>query len=287
MLKIIQMETTNLCQGKCIFCPHSQLSEFGTMEQSLYEKILKEASQLPPLQKFIPMGTGEPMMDEKIIPRIKLARKMLHRQTLIEFYTNGSLLTKKIIDKLVDVKSLHISISLNGACTETRKKLMGLDDFDHVMGMICYLAKRGMSYSVTLLKEPFIKREELLRLIDTLVNLPGRKAEWYGSLSNLNFAGAMFEHKRNGGSPCARAIEHLTVMWNGQVNLCCMDYSGRKNFGDLNKNSILEVWRSPERQKYIRYHLEGRGNELPLCEECNCADVEECAGCDKEEINGG
>ena len=49
----------------------------------------------------------------------------------------------------------------------------------------------------------------------------------------------------------------MTVMYTGLVNLCCMEY-GKVIFGDLNKQTIQEVWESPFRQMYAKAHSEAK-----------------------------
>jgi hypothetical protein len=61
----------------------------------------------------------------------------------------------------------------------------------------------------------------------------------------------------------------MTVLWDGKVNLCCMDPLGRKIFGDLNHQTVAEVWLSKERQRYATMHTEGRGAECEVCRDCN------------------
>lgn len=281
MLNVLQVETTNICQAKCKFCPHSKIKDFGIMDDGLYSKILKEASKLPPLYKFIPVINGEPFLDKKIVERIELAREMLPPITGIEIYTNGSFLTKEIIGRFSRIDNFHIVISLNSISQETRKKNMGLDDYEQVEAMVKYAAERGLSYTVSSLKEPYMSEIDLKKFYVKWVTETAKKPDWIGSLSTLNFAGLMFDYERGNEHPCGRAMEYMTVMWDGRVSLCCMDALGKVIFGDLNKQSILEVWNSYDRQRYVQLHKEQKITELELCKNCNCADAEFCQGCSK------
>ena len=104
MLEILQIETTNYCNAKCIFCAHNQIKEHGVMSNTLYSKIVAEASKLdPPPQTFIPMLTGEPFLDLNMITRIKEARAALPT-TEIHLYTNG-LTRLTVADSLVTLDS--------------------------------------------------------------------------------------------------------------------------------------------------------------------------------------
>jgi len=58
MLEVLQVETTNYCNARCIFCVYDQIKKHGTMSNKLYTKILRDATKLdPPPKTFIPMLT--------------------------------------------------------------------------------------------------------------------------------------------------------------------------------------------------------------------------------------
>ncbi len=256
-LACLQIETTNICQAKCVFCQHDKFKEFGTMTDELYQKIIIEASQLSNLQLFIPMLTGEPFCDKQIIERIKYARERMP-WVAIQLYTNGSLLTFDIIQKLKDIQGFSLSISLNGLNPETREKVMGLKDWTHVIRMAHYAEQIGLPYRVTLVAYPEITPEEVSSFIKA-----GGMAIQYQS-----WAGQQFPYTRNRWTSCIRALNHMTIRYNGDANLCCFDPFSKVSFGNLNNQTIEEIWTSAGRQEYIKNHKAGSGNKMPLCESC-------------------
>ncbi len=256
-LAILQIETTNLCQANCTFCQHSNFKEFGTMGDDLFVKVVKEASQLPNLQTIIPMLTGEPFCDKLIVRRINYIRERIPHVN-IQLYTNGSLLTLEILRQLKEVPAFSLSISLNGLNPETRQRLMGLDDWTHVIKMANYCEQIKLPYRVTIVATPEVDPDEVRNFIKI-----GGMAIQYQS-----WAGQQYPYKRNRWTSCVRALNHMTIRYNGDANLCCFDPFGRVSFGNVNDNTIQEIWESPQRQEYIIKHKEGRGNTLELCESC-------------------
>ena len=256
-LNVLQVETTNFCNSKCVFCPHSKFTEFGTMTDNLYEKIIKEAFELPRLECFIPMLTGEPLCDPQFIDRLKLAREKLP-QVRIEVYTNGHSLTRGIIDKLKTINDLHISVSLNGICAETRKAMMGLDDFFKVTQMLKYMQDIGLPYRSTMVAYPEIKLGEIQEFVER-----GGMAIQYQS-----WCGEMFPYKRRRWTCCSRALTTMTINYKGEAVLCCFDPFSKMIFGDLNNESIGAIWTSSKHRQLQSMHRQGRGNKLPLCESC-------------------
>ena len=274
MLEVLQVETTNLCNAKCIFCVHGQIQEHGTMSDLLYAKILSEASKLnPPPKQFIPMLTGEPFLDPHMADRIGQAQAALPA-TEIHLYTNGSRLTEKIVQRLTLIPNFHLNISANGASRETRRRLTGLDDYDYVARMIDYVDAQHIVHTVSLVQHPSLTGEEH----EAFNRRWGRPTSASSCrepyvFQHLNFAGLAWALDRNNFTRCIHATSHMTVLWDGKVNLCCMDPLGRKIFGDLNRQTVAEVWFSEERQRYRSLHEQRRGTECDVCRDCNIFSV--------------
>jgi len=256
-LLALQVETTNRCNAKCLFCPHHKFAEFGTMSQELYEKIVDEASRLPALEVFTPMLTGEPFCDPQFVERLKLARSKLPN-VMLEVYTNGHLLTKDLIDQLCQVKEMRFSVSLNAITPETRKRMTGLDDYVKVADMMLYMEHVGMPYRATMVGYPEIRQEEIRAFVKA-----GGLAIQYQS-----WCGEQYPYDRRRWTSCPRAMNYMTVRWTGQVCLCCFDPFGKVDFGDLNKETIEDIWQSSRRREYQSLHRQGRGAECELCNMC-------------------
>ncbi len=256
-LSILQIETTNCCNAHCVFCPHDKFKELGTMADDLFVKIIKEASQLPNLSTIIPMLTGEPFCDWQIIKRIKYIRERLPWVHILMF-TNGSLLTLEIIDQLKTITDFNLSVSLNGYNPETRKQLMGLDDWAHVVKVCHYMEEIKLPYRVTMVGYPEIKPEE----IDDFTKAGGMAIQYQ------SWAGQQYPFSRKKWTQCVRALSHMTIRYNGDANLCCFDPFGKVSFGNVNNQTIEEIWDSPKRQEYVNKHKAGVGNKLTLCDSC-------------------
>ena len=69
--------------------------------------------------------------------------------------------------------------------------------------------------------------------------------------------------------PCSIPWTTLTVMSNGKVCICCRDHDGEVILGDLNKQTITEVLNSEEMLKVKKLHLEGQGDKIDLCKNCD------------------
>jgi hypothetical protein len=85
-----------------------------------------------------------------------------------------------------------------------------------------------------------------------------------------NWAGAVWKLRTKAvlTQACSRALGQIMVLQDGRVSLCCFDGDGREILGDLNHQTIREVFNG-ERATAIRLaHSEGRRNEISLCAGC-------------------
>lgn len=255
---VLQIETTDKCNARCVSCPHDDMHTTGlTMADGLYEKILKDASQYP-IMKFIPMLNGEPLLDKKIIERVALAREYLPK-TEILLYTNGSHLNEEIIQAL-KAQNTKIWISLNGADVHSREKLTGLKDFEHVYDMCLAADKAGILEQVSIVAHPCVGTE--IRRFFNLFRQKGFMIRF------SNFAGLIYKYRNITPTACGRVLNTMTVLLDGRVSLCCFDPKGSVIFGDLRMQTIEEVWEGLERKAYLRWHKMGKGQKLKLCNQC-------------------
>ena len=266
---IVQIETTNMCNANCIFCANNLIKDKGIMEEDLYKNILKQcAEDFPQMGALLLIGTGEPLIDPNYIERLKLARKTLYCWILV--YTNGSLLTDKVIEEMAKIEGLYLVISLNAASPETRKNLMGLSDYNYVLKQIKKAETAGIRIGVSMVDHQ-ISIEEKIKFVDQWKHLPKTPhdgTEGLFILMEQNFAGTTYE---SAGSPygyCFRTLYVMNILWNGIINMCCMDSQNEIILGDCNKNKLIEAWSSEKRLKLVNEQLWGNINKIKLCSRC-------------------
>ena len=65
---------------------------------------------------------------------------------------------------------------------------------------------------------------------------------------------------------------HITAM--GIVPLCCVDYDGKMNMGDITQSSISEVWHGEAFKKLRVQNAAGQRNAIGFCNGCIIFDPE-------------
>lgn len=228
------------------------------MTDALYEKILLDAVKHD-VKKIIPMGFGEPFLDPKYMERVKMINEILP-EAKVDIYTNGSLITDSDIKKLAGIKNLSLRISLNAASRDTRKHIMGLDDFYLVCDKVEKIKEAGIDLHLTMVFFPSVSLEEASVFM-------GYHRPWV--LMFQSFGGLTYRYRRTSPTSCCRIRDGFFIRWNGDVALCCFDVTGRVVFGNLNDQTLEEIWQSEKHQVYVIAHENKQGQMMKLCESCS------------------
>lgn len=134
---IFEIETTNYCNAKCIFCHNKNLERkrcfvnLQNLEKFVSEVYAEnknnwfynniESKQYP---KFVLGGLGEPLLHPQIFDIVKMIKKY---GFVVELITNGIALTKQKAQGLIDAKLDYLSISLHSLNAEVYKSITQVD----------------------------------------------------------------------------------------------------------------------------------------------------------------
>lgn len=263
-LKLLQIESINRCNGNCVFCAVSyQKKRRSDMSMDLFKKIIDDAVDLEP-REIMPFLNGEPFVDKTLIEKIQYINKTLPL-TNVSLYTNGNLLNEEIQKELEKVNIRYINFSINVMSNKDRQKVMGLQLGDCLNNIIRFKknnSKTNISASIIMNTSyisttmighfrDFCKRNEIVPLFFLESNWAGKTRKAYTI-----------------GETCHRLKDHVSILADGKVNLCCQDIDGQVNFGNIENYSLKEIWLSKEREHYYQMNEQGRRNELFLCNQC-------------------
>jgi MoaA/NifB/PqqE/SkfB family radical SAM enzyme len=123
----IQVEVTSRCNAACSYCPQPLLYKKEHMPLELFKNLIPFLgyTNLVYLQ-----GWGEPLLNPDLFAMIRLCKEKGKR---VGFTTNGMLLNKKTVLKLVDLETDIISVSLAGITPETHNRIRKGTDFTKVI----------------------------------------------------------------------------------------------------------------------------------------------------------
>ena len=92
---------------------------------------------------------------------------------------------------------------------------------------------------------------------------------WDGSAADVNSL-AIEESvvvAKTGDIVCDWPWKHMTVTWNGDVVPCCVDYDNRYILGNVEQETLTEIWNG-ERMRTLRREFMQDEVTNPLCGNC-------------------
>ncbi len=277
--RTIQVQTGTGCNADCIFCPYGATYDTqpkGKMEDWLFKKIIDESARYN-VRRISPYLMNEPFADKHLFERISYINKANpHARVIVT--SNGSLLVPPVIDRLLalggGVHELYLSVQ--GIDKDSYEKTMrGNMDFDRTM--------KNIDCLVSTMRKRRLKRPHLwVTMVDTeVIEAKKAVAYWkgrgisskYTRLENRggNIADAdsfSHSHQMQYFSTCTRLFKQMYIMFNGDVVLCCTDYSREQVLGNVRDKSLYEVWNGEVATNTRRTFLSDRIGELPLCGKC-------------------
>jgi len=268
---VLQIENTNLCNAKCVMCPHTIMKRKGKiMSQQEFKKILDNVMENYPIKRLTITGFGEPFVDKGVIEKIKYAKDK-YPQLKVDIYTNASLLNKKNADDLLRSKIDRITFSINGT-EKNYRKIMGLDYENTKKNVLYFLNKKKQmnSHILTNLSLMILKENEddIKKFIDFWNPLTDSvrvyaPSNWAGTLKNISKRND-FRGKR---WPCSGLWSQIMVDVQGNLIMCCRDYESKVKFGNLLKEDVKKLRESRKFQELLKKQLNFDFSS-PVC--CTC-----------------
>lgn len=291
----VQIQTTSVCNGKCIFCPYMDSwhkEHPGMMTDGVFERIVDQLKSIP-LNKICMYLENEPLVDPQLIPRTKRVIDELSFN-LMEISTNAALLTEEKARSLVELfgDSPHqIWLSFHGINKRTFEGVMGLD-FEKTLDNVIRLLQlaQDVPLNITIrgagmplvksLGHPYTFSEAEYREFWTqqclrhgISRLP--------AINYFKYHDRCRAIKRNDirlknnirnslkGFYCPRVDSWLHFLYTGELCICCMDYHREQIFGDITTHTVEEIFKS---ESYLNLRNQAFGlKESPenfICKRC-------------------
>jgi Radical SAM superfamily/Iron-sulfur cluster-binding domain len=263
--EIVQIESTNLCNAKCVFCPRDEmLRPQGIMDMALFRKVADECAALG-IGHIRMHNYGEAFMDRQLVEKVRYAKHLGIPE--VGLISNGSLITEAAARGMVDAGLDAINISVDAAGKDVFERTrLGLN-YDKVIANIERLIRirdeSGQRRPKLILS--FV-RQDNSREEQTFIAHWRTKADKIHITDLHNWAGTL-NHESDVRFPCYRPWLTFTVLWDGRVSLCCADFDGHEILGDLRTSTIREIWNGAPYRRARRAHLDHGGPAV--CQSCD------------------
>jgi len=226
----VEIETDWQCNRHCWYC--SRLNQGATMTEELFHKIIFDLKTWGFKGRICLHGTNEPLLDKRICEFIGFIKVNLPESPIV-IYSNGDLLTNETMSQLVAAGMDKIMVSIHQPTPD--KELFRLTQI-------------AAEYPI-------------MKLMDYR---DGYRNDALWNKGNEVLAKKIGEIKKY--SRCY-LIYNCVVSSNGNVLLCCQDGLRENVMGNLNINSVQEIWESSEFKNVRQQVSQGKFN-LPICKCC-------------------
>lgn len=263
--EIVQIESTNICNAKCVFCPRDEMHRRqGVMSVELFRKIVDECAALG-ITHVRMHNYGEAFIDRKLVDKVRYAKERGIRE--VGVITNGSLMTDEVARGMIEAGLDAINISVDASGREVFESTrIGLK-YDTVIANIERLvrirAELGRSRPKLILS--FVRQNNSADE-QAFIEHWRRVADKIHITDLHNWAGTL-NTRSDVNYPCYRPWLTFTVLWDGRVSLCCADFDGHTILGDLTSSTIQEIWNGEPYRAVRAEHLESGGPDI--CRNCD------------------
>lgn len=244
------------------------------MDMVLFRRMIDQAAEMR-IPELVPNGYGEILTIPRVQEYLSYIRTKKHHFRLL-LNTNGHNFNEDKIAYLFDYEVDGINITIDGATAETAQAVrVGLktERIERNIHRILEVRRaRGLTRphiraSMVAIPQNVHEAQMFLDKWKGVVDLVsvGHMSTRTGSVT-LDDPGAAAVPK---ASACIRPFRELNVWANGKAVLCCEDWNEDYVVGDLNTQTLAEIWHGERLQEVRRAHAGGCGGDIPLCASCN------------------
>ena len=268
------VELVSTCNLKCPFCfqtdkTFTRKPFMGQMNFELLKKIVDEAENLK-IGALTFGSRGEPTMHKKIIEIVEYVgtKKSFFEKKLI---TNATRLNTELIHAIYKSNFNIVQVSADHYVEKDYEELRVNSNFDEIVKNVDNLYKIRNEFYPNSLAEIRISG------IDSKKNLNREKFKdfWIKRSDHVSAGFALerwntYENEilEKINQPCEQLWDRMYAWYDGKVNPCDADYKSNLSYGNLNENSIKDIWNSSIIQKTRQEHLNNRRNRINPCDRC-------------------
>jgi MoaA/NifB/PqqE/SkfB family radical SAM enzyme len=263
--EIVQIESTNICNAKCVFCPRDDMArKQGIMDMDLFTKVVDECVELG-IEHVRMHNYGEPFVDRALVEKVRYAKKKGVPQ--VGMISNGSLITEEAARGMIEAGLDAINISVDASGKEVFERTRVGLKYDKVIAnverLLALREAAGRRHPKLILS--FVRQDNSEDEQAFIERWRARADKIH--ITDLHNWGGTLNHASDVTYPCYRPWLTFTTLWDGRVSLCCADFDGSTILGDLRTHSIREIWNSDAYRALRREHLRSGGPAI--CQSCD------------------
>lgn len=267
--KQLLIETTNICDAHCVICPREQFRlKPMTMSMELFRKIIDDAAQYE-VECIDTCGYGEAFLDKHLFERLAYIRGRLPKaKTFVSttaFHMDSE--TWDNVIKYIDT----LKLSIYGVSRETyeafhRGRVKHGQVMRNILGFLNH-ANGTRPHTVGLFVPTELNQHETGRWLTMWEPLLDEVFIWkpHNWVSCRSYR--MVDKTRQ--KTCGRPLNGpMYIRADGTVTPCCWDINNDIVLGDLNYQTIEEIYKGQPYKDIKEAHLKGDFSKY-ICQNCD------------------
>lgn len=251
------------------------------MPIELFQRLVDQAVELD-IPYLCPNGYGEicTMPVGQLEQYLEYLRSR-SKQIKVLINTNGNRMFEDRASLFIEHEVHLINVTIDGATATTAESIRLNLNFSQIESNIKNLiAMRNAAGK----KYPRV-RVGMVAMQQTLPEIEMFYARWKGIADYIGIGGFSSRlasvstgemvpshkdlHVKHHISKCVLPFRDLNIWADGHAVLCCEDWNEEHIVGDLNTQTIAEIWHGPALTEVRRKHVASQGGDLALCAKCN------------------
>jgi len=275
------LDVTNACNFKCVYCPtgnpdmlKSVSRPVGKMDIEMIYDIIADMMELPKAKIIGFYKDGEPLAHPEFTAIVS-AFKQANVSEQLWVRTNGELINRH--PHLATCGLDFVGISVPHVTDDGIRKTIGRSiDYPRYLENIKRLFESKRTFRLyAKICDTGLTDEEKEKVyhdfepITDTCSIEGLHG-WTSDMKNLQL--------KNSGSvdgipfvkkiACPLPFYMMSISFNGQVSACNDDWAYFHQLGDVNTQSLREIWNGEAFESFRLAHLEGRRGENRACRGC-------------------
>ncbi|PLY06386.1 MAG: radical SAM protein [Arcobacter sp.] len=284
---IINVDPADSCNFQCGFCPTGDrklMKEIGrplkAMDFNLFKKIIDDIEEFDtPIKVLRLYKDGEPLINPNFAKMVAYAKK--NKNILkIDTTTNASLLTPQNSLEIVEAGLDKINISVEGVNAKQYMEFSKYKiDFDKFVENIKFFYENKKQCEVVVkINGDVLTSEDKKFFLDTFKNIAdGVYIEHIMSCwpefelrdgLEVNQEQGIYGQEIKEVDVCAYVFYSFSINSDGKASLCFLDWSKKLLIGDVNEESVKDIWLGEKLKSYQKMFLEGKRKQHDVCKDC-------------------
>lgn len=248
----VNVELTSRCNKACWMCGRRKVEkeypdlalQYNDMDFSLVKKIAEELPENIVVQLH---NNGEPLLYNRFKEAVQLFKKQI-----TNIVSNGKLLLTKADEIIENLDTLAISIIENDP---------EADEQFEILKNFLDLKKDKKPFTILRINGnvDYRRYQKLgLTMASRILHSP---------MGSFNYTAAPTVPEIG---VCLDFLNHLAINSKGDVSICVrFDPKRIGVLGNIKEESLSEMWNGEKRTEWLKLHVNGRRDKIPLCSYCH------------------